>query len=108
MISDHAQIGISKASNSQHLGKCLVLLTSRRSYFSANLEFFYRIDFNVADRAFAIMKAGYFWHRGFVCGCCDILKSPDSTHTKFTVFIVAILVAIAKALDPGTVNVEFC
>ena len=72
------------------------------------IEFFHRIDFNVADRAFAIMKAGYFWHRGFVRGCCDILKSPDSTHTKFTVFIVAILVAIAEALDPGTVNVEFC
>ena len=72
------------------------------------IEFFHRIDFNVADRAFAIMKAGDFWHRGFVRGWRDILKSPDSTHTKFTVFIVTILVAIPEALDPGAVNVEFC
>ena len=37
---------------------------------------------------------------------CDILKSPDSTHTELTVFIVAILVAIAEALDPRAVAVE--
>jgi hypothetical protein len=30
------------------------------------IELFHRIDFNVADRAFVIMKAGYFWHRGFL------------------------------------------
>jgi hypothetical protein len=29
------------------------------------IELFHRIDFNVADRAFAIMNAGDFWHRGF-------------------------------------------
>jgi hypothetical protein len=37
---------------------------------------------------------------------CDILKSPNSTHTELTVFIVAILVAIDEALDPGAVTVE--
>jgi hypothetical protein len=40
-----------------------------------------------------------------VPGGRNILKRPDSTHTKLTVFIVAILVAIAEALDPGAVDV---
>jgi len=40
------------------------------------IELFHRIDFNGADRAFAIMNAGDFWHRGFCSRLLRHIKKP--------------------------------